>query len=151
MGNKQAALIAEVKSAMDDQGVTMTELARVSGSSLSGMSNALAGRSQMREERWRICCEHLGLDYDEIVNNYPGRGTAKKTTTQATEEETKMPENNENEIEMLKHEVARMHEDCKVLAAYATMHLVEDVKAGMDIRLQDLRILLNAVGMYVEA
>lgn len=82
MGNKQAALIAEVKSAMDDQGVTMTELARVSGSSLSGMSNALAGRSQMREERWRICCEHLGLDYDEIVNNYPGRGTAKKSNDQ---------------------------------------------------------------------
>lgn len=62
-----------------------------------------------------------------------------------------MPENNENEIEMLKHEVARMHEDCRILAIYAAKHLVEDVKAGMDIRLQDLRILLNAVGMYVEA
>ena len=37
-----------------------------------------------------------------------------------------------------------------VLAAYAAKHLREDIKQGMDIGLKDLRILLDAVGVYID-
>lgn len=40
--------------------------------------------------------------------------------------------------------------DNMMLAIYAAKKLKEDLKQGMDIGLQDLRILLNAIGQYIE-
>lgn len=40
--------------------------------------------------------------------------------------------------------------DCMVLAAYAAKHLEEDIRHGMEIGVQDLRILLNTVGTYID-
>lgn len=78
MSNKQARLIAAVKDAMEARGVKAAELARVCGCSASMISTAMSGKGQMRDERWRLCCEHLKLDYDEIVadmpENYSGGG-----------------------------------------------------------------------------
>lgn len=153
MSTKQARLIAAIKDALADQGVTVSEMARASGSSISTISGALSGKTQMRDERWRMCCEHLHLDYDEIIADMPQKN---ETEEQKMEELPDMetvrklgsPMLRENEKLMAENE--QMRADNMVLAAYAAKHIREDIKKGMDIGIQDLRILLNAVGMYID-
>lgn len=59
-------------------------------------------------------------------------------------------ENPQMTILKLEEEMRLMGQDNMVLAAYAARHLREDIKAGMDIGIRDLRILLDAVGKYVD-
>lgn len=146
MSTKQARLIAAIKDAQAAQGVTVSELARASGSSISTISGALSGKTQMRDERWRMCCEHLHLDYDEIVEDLPQKN---ETEEQKMEELPDMETVRKLGSPMLK-ENEQLRADNMVLAAYAAKHIREDIKKGMDIGIQDLRILLNAVGMYID-
>lgn len=71
MSNKQARLICAVKDAMEAKGIKASELARACGCTPSMISMALSGKSPMRDERWRICCEILDIDYDEIIVDIP--------------------------------------------------------------------------------
>lgn len=150
MSTKQARLIAAIKDALADQGVTVSELARASGSSISTISGALSGKTQMRDERWRMCCEHLHLDYDEIITDMPQKNDIEGQKMEEPKNNGEM-ENLFETANKLAVENEALRADNMVLAAYAARHLREDIKAGMDIGIQDLRILLNAVGMYIDA
>ena len=71
MSHKQARLITAVRDAMENKGIRIADLARACGCTSSLISTAMSGKGQMREERWRMCCEYLGLDYEEIVADLP--------------------------------------------------------------------------------
>lgn len=150
MSNKQARLIAAIKDALAAQGVTVSELARASGSSISTISGALSGKTQMRDERWRMCCEHLHLDYDEIIADMSQKNDAEGQELGELPDMEKLRELSSPMHKMMADN-EQLQKDNMVLAAYAARHLREDIKAGMDIGIQDLRILLNAVGMYIDA
>lgn len=84
VSTKQARLIAAIRDAQEAQGVTGAELSRRAGTSQSVISQALGGKANMNEERWRMCCEFLGLDYDEVVSDPdtsppPERGAGPRT------------------------------------------------------------------------
>ena len=67
MSNKQARLVAAIEDAMDAQGISQNTLGRKSGVAQSMISAAILGKYDLKEEKWRLLCEALGLDYDEIV------------------------------------------------------------------------------------
>ena len=135
MSKKQACLIAAVKDAMEAQGIKGVDLARASGQSASMISMALSGSGQMKDEKWRLVCDFLHLDFDEIVADIE---TASPEMLQNIEH--KEPENESLPEKM----------DCIILASYAAKHLQEDIKQGIDIKISDLRILLNAIDKYLQ-
>ena len=67
MSTKQARLISAVSDAMNAQGGKAVDLAKASGSSQGTISSAMSGKAQMKDERWRMICEYLHIDFDEIV------------------------------------------------------------------------------------
>lgn len=50
-----------------EQGVTQKEIAQKVGIPQSMLSQALAGKAQLKDERRRMVCELLGRDYDEVM------------------------------------------------------------------------------------
>lgn len=67
MSNKQARLVYAVQKAMQAQGFSQNNLARVSGVAQSMISAAILGKYDLKEEKWRLLCEALALDYDAII------------------------------------------------------------------------------------
>lgn len=146
MSNKQIRLISAVKDAMERRGVNGAELARHLGVTNSMVSIALAGKSSLREERWKMACEYLNIDYDDIVNDLPG-------VSQDSEEDNDGKHAMANDIPSqlaTSAETEKLRSDNMILAAYAKKHLSEDIKNGMDIGIWDLRILLNACAEYFQ-
>lgn len=66
----QARLVAILRDAMNAQGITQNDLARKIGTSSGMISQAFSGKAQMREERWRMCCEICGVDFDRFVETH---------------------------------------------------------------------------------
>ena len=67
MTEKHKRLANAVNDAMLAQGFNMKQVAIFAGCTATNISNAISGKYDMREERWRLVCENLGLDYDQIV------------------------------------------------------------------------------------
>lgn len=67
MSDKQARLVAAITDAMEAQGISQNTLGRKSGVAQSMISAAILGKYDLKEEKWRLLCETLRLDYDEIV------------------------------------------------------------------------------------
>lgn len=67
MSNKQARLVAAISDAMQAQGFSQNNLARVSCVAQSMISAAMLGKYDLKEEKWRMLCEALALDYDDII------------------------------------------------------------------------------------
>lgn len=67
MSSKQAKLVAAIGDAMRAQGFSQNNLARTSGVSQSMISAALRGEYDLKEEKWRLLCETLALDYECII------------------------------------------------------------------------------------
>lgn len=144
MSNMQARLIAAVKDAMESRCVSGAELARHLGVSNSMVSLSLAGKSPLREERWKMACEYLNIDYDDIVSDLPG---VSQDSKEDNEEEPAMANDIPSQL-ATSAETEKLRSDNMILAAYAKKHLSEDIKNGMDIGIWDLRILLNACAEY---
>lgn len=71
----QARLVAVLKDAMNAQGITQSDLARHIGTSSGMMSSAFSCNGQMREERWRMCCERCGVDFDQFLDSRSSHST----------------------------------------------------------------------------
>lgn len=67
VSTKQARLISAVADAMLAQNFSQGNLARASGVSQSMISAALCGKYNLKEEKWRLICETLALDYDQVI------------------------------------------------------------------------------------
>ena len=63
----QSKLVAVLRDAMNAQGITQSDLARHIGTSSGMVSQAFSCKGQMREERWRMCCELCGVDFDRFL------------------------------------------------------------------------------------
>ena len=71
MSSKHARLVAAVADAMAAQGFTQKQVATMAGCTQSMLSQALNNGVTLKDERWKLICEGLGLDYDEIVADVP--------------------------------------------------------------------------------
>lgn len=71
MSSKHARLVAAVVDAMEAQGFTQKQVATMGGCTQSMLSQAINQGVTMKDERWRLICEGLGLDYDDIVADLP--------------------------------------------------------------------------------
>ena len=60
-------LIRRIREAISVQGLMQKEIATHAGMTPAMFSNAMAGRTNMREERWRLVCEYCGIDFDEVM------------------------------------------------------------------------------------
>ena len=65
----QSKLVAILRDAMNAQGITQNDLARKIGTSSGMISQAFSSKAQMREERWRMCCEFCGVDFDHFMES----------------------------------------------------------------------------------
>lgn len=71
MSSKHARLVAAVSDAKEAQGFTWKQIATMAGVTQGNMSTVINQGVTMKDERWKLICEGLGLDYDEIVADVP--------------------------------------------------------------------------------
>lgn len=90
MSHKQARLIAAVRDAMEAKGVKAADLARACGCSASMISTAMSGKAQMRDERWKMCCEYLGIDYEGIISELPQKTKSRRRSCKETRTRKRM-------------------------------------------------------------
>lgn len=67
MSTKQARLVAAITDAMEAKGVSQNALGRKTGVPQSMISAAILGKYDLKEEKWRMICEALELDYEDII------------------------------------------------------------------------------------
>ena len=161
MSSKHARLVAAVVDDMEAQGFTQKQVATMGGCTQSMLSQAINQGVTMKDERWKLICEGLGLDYDEIVADLPAereRFTLRKETPAVKTENrqaapvknfggaTDVPLSDTHTTE--DDEAARAN---RVLTSYLAGHLKEDVRKGMDIPLEDLYILLDTCKKMLHA
>ena len=168
MSTKQARLVAAIADAMEAQGISQNTLGRKSGVAQSMISAAILGKYDLKEEKWRLLCEALGLDYDKIVDDpevetphqsaaadsFPSRGSLEGEEEILPSEETRgtavLLSAEQTHEEALAFNEKERHLLC-VTARYLAGHLKEDVRKGMDISLEDLHTLLTVCKRMQEA
>ena len=158
---KHTRLVEAVSAAMQAQGMSQNTLGRVSGVTQSMISAALLNKYELKEEKWRLICEALAIDYDDIVADLPAereRFTLREETHDVKAEDrqaasvencgggTEVPLSDAHATE--DDEAARAN---RVLTSYLAGHLKEDVRKGMDIPLEDLYILLDTCKKMLHA
>ena len=158
---KHTRLVEAVSAAMQAQGMSQNTLGRVSGVTQSMISAALLNKYELKEEKWRLICEALAIDYDDIVADLPAereRFTLREETPVVKAEDhqaapvencgggTEVPLSDAHATE--DDEAARAN---RVLTSYLAGHLKEDVRKGMDIPLEDLYILLDTCKKMLHA
>lgn len=126
MSPKLMRLVTAVKTRANDRGLLQKDLAGFAGITQGTMSTALSGNGQISEEKWRIICEKLDLDYDAIIMG---------------DEPEDVQEHEETEGLMVEAE----QEDLFLLVQYLEGRLATDVKAGMDVDLEKLHRLLKTM------
>lgn len=67
MSTKQARLVAAITDAMEAKCISQNTLGRKSGVAQSMISAAILGKYDLKEEKWRMICEALELDYDDVI------------------------------------------------------------------------------------
>lgn len=154
MTEKHKRLACAVNDAMLAKDFTTKHLAAFAGCSPSVISNALSGKYDMREERWRLACENLGLDYDEIIKDpEPEEIPVEETASSAENEDSPAKEIRGGTVVPLSEDKQEPEEDLHlndeerstmaVAARYMAGHLKEDIRKGMDISLEELYTLMT--------
>lgn len=64
---KLEELVRLIREAIATQGLLQKDIAAHCGMTPAMLSYALSGRSNMREERWRLACEYCGIDFDAVM------------------------------------------------------------------------------------
>lgn len=141
MDNRTARLVAAVGDAIAAQGITQRELATHAGTSASQISLAMGGKTQMSEQKWRMVCEKLGLDYDEII--------ADIETPAETEHRDEAPKAAIGVCEYAALNLERIRSEreqrANTLADYAERQIAADIRAGINMEPRDLWQLLEAI------
>ncbi|MGN1369544.1 MAG: helix-turn-helix domain-containing protein [Aristaeellaceae bacterium] len=152
MSNKQARLVAAIADAMEAQGISQSALGRKTGVPQSMISAAMLGKYDLKEEKWRMICEALALDYDEIIADTetveaeaPGQA-CEQEDEQETEDvpEDVMDDLPEDAVEDVPDDLLERSKRCiDVVTRYIVRKLREDVSKGTDMPLDELYILLD--------
>ena len=133
MSSKQANLVAAIADAMAAQNFSQADLARAAGCSQGMISSAMSGKYGMKEEKWRMVCEVLALDYDAIV------------TLPAEEPAPIVAAAEENPVAIPTKQVDAQDSHGMLCARYLAEKLRADVSAGTDMPLEDLYVLLSYI------
>lgn len=158
MSSKHARLVAAVSDAKEAQGFTWKQIATMGGVTQGTISSVINQGVTMKDERWRMICEGLGLDYDEIVADMPV-ATASSVSPQA---DCHLPHPGEG-----KETAAKVQQDAPVccdtaaddglltiradrdslflLAMYTEGRLAKDIEAGMKVDPMKLWGILDAL------
>lgn len=64
---QQARLAGKIRKAAEEQGIKQSEIAMKCGTSAGNVSYAMACKGTMSEEKWRLACEHVGVDFDAVM------------------------------------------------------------------------------------
>lgn len=152
MTTKHARLASAVNDAMLAKDLTHRQVAAMIGIPTSTLSNALSGKYDMREERWRMACEQLGLDYDDVIADPvedPVLIAPVDELAGAVSEDSRQGEgvpvlpvleSGEDEPMVFNADERRVLD---VTSRYLVRHLKEDIRKGIDMPLEDLYILLD--------
>lgn len=148
MTNKQARLVSAITDAMEAQGLSQANLARIAGMSQGGVSLAMSGKTNCREEKWRIMCEALALDYDEVVKDeeMPAEACEGVDDEEAADEESQSADNvHTAPARHTKVEKTGEPSPNEVCAKYLKAKLQEDIRKGTEMPLVEIYILLDHV------
>lgn len=152
MTTKHARLASAVNDAMLAKDLTQRQVAAMIGIPTSTLSNALSGKYDMKEERWRMACEKLGLSYDDVIADPvedPVLIAPVDELAGAVSEDSRggagvpvLPviESEEDEPMAFNADERRVLD---VTSRYLVRHLKEDIRKGIDMPLEDLYILLD--------
>ena len=80
----QSKLVAVLRDAMNAQGITQSDIARHIGTSSGMVSQAFSCKGQMRDERWRMCCELCGVDFDRFMETQQSRAEQSRANRACT-------------------------------------------------------------------
>lgn len=153
MTTKHARLASAVADAMLAQGFTQKQVATVAGITQSALCQALSGKYDIKEERWRMICENLGLCYEDVIADPVEDPVLIEPVDElagAVSEDSRdgadvpvppVIESAEDEPLELNADERRVLD---VTSRYLVRHLKEDIRKGMDISLEDLYLLLDA-------
>ena len=136
-----------IKDAQEALGITNKELAMAAGASQGTISYALGGKASMSEQKWRMVCEHLGMDYDIIVAD-PVEAVRPDAVLEehAKEEDMQVQVSGEHTATAAKSvqdDAAKCRND--VLARYLAKNLKRDLEQGTDMGLEELWVLLDCM------
>ena len=161
MTAKHARLASAVADAMLAKDYSTKHVAAFAGCSPSVISNALSGKYDMREDRWRLVCENLGLDYDEIIKDPEPEEIPVEETASSAENEGSHSAETGGKAVLLSEDKQEPEEDLPlndeerstlaVAVRYMAGHLKEDIRKGMDISLEDLYTLMTFCKRMQEA
>lgn len=149
MSGKQARLVAAVSDAMAAQNFSQNNLARASGVSQSMISAAILGKYDLKEEKWRMICETLALDYDEIIADIEVPPTSPYGEATSIEREAEKENISEESVRgtivPLSEETKEDRDNLFLLAMYAEGRLAKDIEDGMKVDPMKLWGILDAL------
>lgn len=109
----------------------------MSGVSQSMISAALCGKYDLKEEKWRMICETLALDYDVIIADPE---PIHDTPAAPVQEDPAEPVEDPAEAPDIKDDEKHVMD---IVARYLARKLAEDIRAGTDLGLDELYHLLS--------
>ena len=149
---KQEKLIKAIREAQEAGGYMQKQLATIAGTSAGNLCSVLNGNGSMSEEKWRLLCEGLALDYDVIVaEDKPQRFTLSEApeTTPPPVQEPVAHEQTVEEVQPVPVSIPLMRADlareADVVAKYIAGKIREDLSKGTDMPLDDVYTILSWV------
>lgn len=150
--SKQEKLIKAIKEAQEAGGYQQKQLAQMACTSPGTVCSALSGKGNMSDEKWRLLCEGLAIDFDAIV----AEDKPKRFTLTETPEETPPPAPDPDAQECHAKEVqaepisiqplrADLAREADVVARYLAGKIREELSNGTDMPLDDVYTLLSWV------
>ena len=113
------------------------------------VSAALSQGVNMKEERWRMICEGLGLDYDEVVADMPEQETKDDTSDKREHSHREEDPGAAGVGEIMQMvDLKKEKEDRDnlfLLAMYAEGRLAKDIEEGMKVDPMKLWGILDAL------
>jgi hypothetical protein len=155
MSKKQEALIRAIKAAQEAGGFLQKQLAAMACTSPGNICIALSGAGNMSEEKWRLLCEGLALDYDAIVAEVEN---APRVVEESAPAENPAPAAEVQQEEPVRCESAapeceEIAPECEIpaknsggggiVADYLERKLAEDLRNGTSMPISDLCVLLD--------
>lgn len=133
---QQAMLASKIRKAAEEQGIKQSTIAMKCGTSAGNVSYAMACKGTMSEEKWRLACEYVGVDYDAILAegvHLDAQDAAPEEVQELPSEAVQVPitppteEPVVMEVELVT--VPFSPEECRIMADLIEAHLVADIRA----------------------
>lgn len=118
-----------IRTATENQGIKQVDLARAAGTSAGNISYALACKGKISEEKWRLICEYVGVDFDKVMNFQPSQEVQKLIADAAAlATELAEPKPREPEVIPVIPAVIFSAAECRIIRALIEAHLAEDIQ-----------------------